>query len=220
MRVLTRLEGMDGNPRERSTNQALWDLSERMVKQATAVGRDEHIERPASTFNQALMELGALICTPRQPVCTACPVAKNCAALGEGRVEELPANGRRVAATQRRFAAFVVRRNDKWLVRQRPAGVVNSHLWEFPNVETSNTRLKLKQAARLALGFTPDSMVPMLSLKHSITRYRITLDVYHTCPKPGRFVNKCQGNWLSLDDLNALPFTGSHRKILTLLHPD
>ena len=220
IRVLTRLVGIDGNPRERPTNDSLWDLSEKMVRQATNLGRAQRIERPASTFNQALMELGALICTSRQPVCTACPVAKNCVALREDRVEELPANSRRVPTTQRRFAAFVVGRKGKWLVRQRPAGVVNGYLWEFPNVETSNSRLKLEQAARLALGFTPNSMVPMLSFRHSITRYRITLDVFHTSPKPARFLKQCQGNWLTLDDLNALPFTGSHRKILTLLHPD
>ena len=81
------------------------------------------------------MELGALVCTPRNPQCRICPVKKLCVAFQENRIAELPNLGKRKAATARRFIAFVIERNGLFLVRQRPAGVVNAHLWEFPNVE-------------------------------------------------------------------------------------
>ena len=97
-----------------------------------------------SALNQSLMELGALVCTPRNAQCSLCPVKKLCVAFRDNRVEALPNLERREPATARRFAAFVIERDGKFLVRQRPAGVVNAHLWEFPNVE-----LKAEQVSRL-----------------------------------------------------------------------
>ncbi len=79
------------------------------------------------------MELGALIvCTPRNPQCLICPVKSFCVAFKENRTEELPNLGKAPkAATARTFFAFVIERNGKFLVQQRPIGIVNAHLWEF-----------------------------------------------------------------------------------------
>ena len=97
------------------------------------------------------MELGALVCTPRNPQCEICPVKKLCVAFREGRIGELPNLGKREAATARRFVAFVVERNGRFLVRQRPAGVVNAHLWEFPNVEIQPAQWQSRKAVQSAL---------------------------------------------------------------------
>jgi len=144
IRVLTRVFGISENPREKKTKAQLWRLAEELVGRAACSrfigvpspprrGRDT---APYHSFlNQSLMELGALVCTPRQPQCRICPMKKLCVAFRENRVEELPNLGRRTAATARRFIAFAVNRQGRFLVRQRPAGVVNAHLWEFPNVE-------------------------------------------------------------------------------------
>ena len=86
------------------------------------------------------MELGALVCTPRNPQCGICPVKKLCVAFRENRVEELPNLGQTRNRHGETFMAFVVERNGHFLVRQRPAGVVNAHLWEFPNVEIHPAR--------------------------------------------------------------------------------
>jgi len=76
-----------------------------------------------------------LVCLPRQPRCDVCPIAKHCVAYREDCVQELPGVRQRVRATPRRFAAFVAQQGKHFLVRQRPAGIVNAYLWEFPNVE-------------------------------------------------------------------------------------
>jgi A/G-specific adenine glycosylase len=201
------------------------------------------------------MELGALICTPRQPNCPECPVRKLCVAFQENRTEELPNLGRCTAATARRFMAFVVERQGRFLVRQRPAGVVNAHLWEFPNVEIG-ARLSEPQHARLLnpagkipatddirtccgsgdprsesvtyvakqiLGFTPKELTPLYTVKHSITRYRITLEAFRvqlggrssTTPKKlGARRARPSGRWLPPAKLDSLAFTAAHRKIL------
>src|SRR5262249_20109371 len=132
IRVLTRVFGISENPRDKKANEQLWDLAEQLVQHAT---RNTQHASPCSHLNQSLMELGALICTPRDPKCLICPIAKHCFAFQNNRVTEFPNLDKRPVPTPRRFAAFVLEINGKFLVRQRPEGVVNAHLWEFPNVE-------------------------------------------------------------------------------------
>ena len=111
IRVLSRLFGIEGNPRDKSVNKKLWSLAEALV---SVPGVEP------SQLNQALMELGALICLPRLAKCAECPVKGRCLALAANRVEELPALRARAPARQRRFIAFLVRRRGKFLVRPRP----------------------------------------------------------------------------------------------------
>jgi A/G-specific adenine glycosylase len=284
IRVLTRVYGIGENPRGKKTNAQLWRLAEKLVAFAggarlrraqfssagdPASDKRSHgstesrptVNTNCSRLNQSLMELGALVCTPRNPQCEICPVKKLCVALCEGRVGELPNLGKRKAATARRFVAFVVERNGRFLVRQRPAGVVNAHLWEFPNVEIHPTpsssghqsahysgkksQSRLTSAATIqkhdleivraakSLGIESATFQPLCTLKHSITRYRITLEVFRvhlggtSCTSPhkkmGRRVtppSENNGVWLPLTKLNLLAFTAAHKKILTHLKHD
>jgi A/G-specific adenine glycosylase len=176
------------------------------------------------------MELGALVCTPRQPQCPICPVQKLCVAFRENRVEELPNLGKHTTITARRFIAFVVEWQGRFLVRQRPAGVVNAHLWEFPNVEYANGEADVKQIFKTMFGFKPPRIQPLCTLKHSITRYRITLEAWHASfgrsnsARPKNFKMGCRrtppsdiGVWLSPTKLDSLALTSAHRKILRRL---
>ena len=176
IRVLTRVFGIAENPREKSTNEKLWQLANNLV--TTASGHATRNTQPVSHLNQSLMELGALICTPKQPKCLLCPVRPDCIAYRTGRVEQLPNLGPRAAATSRRFVAFVVHDRGRYLVRQRPVGGVNAQLWEFPNLETSAADAELPKLATAELGLKISSLEKLCSFKHSITRYRISLDVF------------------------------------------
>ncbi len=202
IRVLTRLEGISGDPRSREVNEKLWRLAEEMVTEAARLEK-KHC-RACSHLNQALMELGALICAPKQPRCDACPVAAHCVALRERRVEHLPALPPRAAVTHRRFAAFVAKKGPRFLVRQRPAGVVNAHLWEFPNVEVAKTERG------------PD-FAPFHTVRHSITRYRIQLDAYRLDSNHATNIAGAEGRWFTAKQLTELPFTSAHKKILLRL---
>lgn len=207
IRVLSRVFGIGGDPRDRETNQKLWGLAEELVRQSG---------QPAE-FNQALMELGALVCAPRQPRCEDCPIARQCRALREGRVSELPNLGNRARATPRRFAAFVVQRGRHFLVRQRPAGVVNAHLWEFPNVELQSSDADVKRAAREELGVRLKAIEPLCVVKHSITRYRITLEAFRVIgARPDR-PEPAGGVWFEAKELSGLAFTSAHKRILRRL---
>ncbi len=202
IRVLTRLEGIGGDPRAKETNAQLWSRAQGLVEAAARLGKKH--KRACSHLNQSLMELGALICTPKQPRCEVCPVVRFCVAYREGRVNELPALARRAEVTQRRFVAFVAQKGTQFLVRQRPAGIVNAHLWEFPNVELNNG------------DDAPDGPV-FHTVKHSITRYRITLEAFRVEPQQATSAAGEEGRWLTAKQLEKLPFTSAHKKILQRL---
>jgi A/G-specific adenine glycosylase len=157
------------------------------------------------------MELGALICTPRNPQCLICPVKKLCIAFKENRAEELPNLGKREAATARHFIAFVVEHKGKFLVRQRPAGIVNAHLWEFPNIETNGGKKDVQEIFDSAFDFKAAKFQPLGTIKHSITRYRMTLEAFHVRLKNSP--KKLAGVWLPPKEFDSLAFSSAHKKL-------
>jgi A/G-specific adenine glycosylase len=264
IRVLTRVCGIKSDPREKQTNARLWRLAEELVTHAKpqAEGRDSAPRCPdaaarrayqnnsCSHLNQSLMELGALICTPRAPNCVACPVQELCVAHKKNLQDHLPNLGKRVAATERRFTAFVVERNGKFLVRQRPEGVVNAHLWEFPNVEVESGEGRSRHSKHTAISQTKNgaqrtdapyqqndfhtiSEKPLVVIKHSITRYRITLEAWRAelaknppareDARPTESIVKrkarpaLRGEWRTRAELHTLAFTSAHKKIVAAL---
>ncbi|HEY1490637.1 MAG TPA: A/G-specific adenine glycosylase [Verrucomicrobiae bacterium] len=203
IRVLTRIFGITENPKEKETNARLWQLAEDLVQNSN--GNCSHL-------NQSLMELGALVCTPRNPQCKICPANKLCVAFKDGRVEELPSLGKRETAMARRFVAFLIERNGKFLVRQRPAGVVNAHLWEFPNVEVNGAKLDVPGIFKSEFGSVPETISPLCTVKHSITRYRITLEAFTASSKK---TSPASGIWKTPVQMRRLAFTAAHKKLAT-----
>jgi A/G-specific adenine glycosylase len=184
---------------------------DKSARQASTIETDER----CSHLNQSLMELGALVCIPKNPACSACPVRTACVAKRTGRTAELPSLGPRKAATARRFAAFVLERKGRYFVRQRPAGVVNAHLWEFPNVEIAPAAdaSELRDAARHALGSGIKIGEHIYTVKHSITRYRITTGAYRAVAE-GMAKPDMAGEWRTLAQLRLLAFPSAHKRIL------
>ncbi len=199
IRVLSRLLALGGDPRSKPVNQKLWRVAEALVVASGDPAR----------LNQAMMELGALVCLPRQPRCPSCPLRRDCLALRHQRVEDYPTPPRRAKVTQRRFIALVVSDSGRLLVRQRPASVVNAGLWEFPNVEVD---VKTKNLHPLVAPFAIAARAPFFRVRHSITRSRILLEAYHaylggSAPSSGAV-------WKASAQLKKLPFTSAHRKLL------
>jgi adenine-specific DNA glycosylase len=122
---------------------------------------------------------------------------------------------RRPAASTRRFTAFLVQRKGRWLVQQRPAGVVNAQLWEFANMEVATNASLLEAAARY-FGHKVRRIAPLATIKHSITRYRISLEACLTITR-GKLPAFERARWLPLPELELLPFTSAHRRVLEAL---
>jgi A/G-specific adenine glycosylase len=233
IRVLTRIFGIAEDPKEKTIIARLWQLAAELVTHASRLNTSRSSRREkahsktgngqslltsaatikgsCSALNQSLMELGALICTPRNPQCLICPVKNLCVAFKENRTEELPNLGKRKAVTARHFVAFVIERDGKFLVQQRPIGIVNAHLWEFPNFEVNGEKKDAKEIFDSAFNFKAANFQPFCTIKHSITRYRMTLEAFHVRLK--KSPEKTAGVWLSPKEFEAIAFSSAHKKL-------
>lgn len=138
-RVLTRLFAVDGMPGDALREKELWRLAERLVPG----------ERPGD-WNQALMELGAVICKKEAPLCLLCPVQSHCAARLEGRIEELPPARVRAARKPLHLTCAVVIRRGKLLLAKRHGKGLFGGLWELPCVELGPLSLRVAVSSALS----------------------------------------------------------------------
>jgi A/G-specific adenine glycosylase len=138
-------------------------------------------------FNQAMMELGALVCLPAQPMCHACPVANLCGARGPTEKAARPARGK----AELHYA--LARRNGSILLRQRKKqSSLMPGMWELPEIEGAN-----------------ENKLPLLKLRHSITTTDYTVFVH-----AGKKKKSQAGRWIPLRSVHRLPLTGLTRKII------
>jgi A/G-specific adenine glycosylase len=216
IRVLARLGGIAGDPRSRETNNLLWRRAEELI-QIAATLPSHNGERHCSFLNQALMELGATICSPKQPACPICPVQSFCVAWRTSRVQTLPELPQRVAATQRRFLAMVCQRRSSVWIRQRPAGIVNAGLWEFPNVDIPLNATRIGRWIK-SFNVEPKSAEALCVINHTITRYRICLEVHRARVDPS--FSLAEGRWCKISELATFSFPSAHKKIAVMLQKE
>lgn len=164
-RVLCRLFEVEGAPGERAREKALWALAEALVPG----------ERPGD-WNQALMELGALVCRPEAPACLLCPVRAHCGAARHGRVEVLPPPRVRAPRKHLRWAVAVwVRRGEVLLARREEKGLFGG-LWELPCVEAAeeDVAAALRQVLGPGLRLGPS----LGSVRRTLTHRELELVLY------------------------------------------
>ena len=168
VRVLCRLFALRGDPARMPLKHQLSETAAGLVPTTRA-----------GDYNQALMELGATVCSPRRPDCTACPLAARCEARRRGLVERLPELAKRAATTEVQMAAALVFFRQKVLVIQLASDAPRwAGMWQFPTVELApdeSTSAAALRAARTLAGVSASEERSLGSLRHSVTRYRITL---------------------------------------------
>jgi A/G-specific adenine glycosylase len=164
------------------------------------------------------MELGATLCTPRDPQCPACPIRTTCAAFRLRRVADFPQIPQRKKPRQRRFIAYILRHGDSVLVRKRSSGVVNGNLWEFPNFEVIRGSTS-ESAAALAGRFIHLKPRPFATIKHTITNNRITLQASHAevNGESAALETELSAKWHPIVALDQLPFSSAHARLRSLL---
>jgi A/G-specific adenine glycosylase len=206
-RVLCRLFGRTDDPKRGPGRRWLWEMAETLLPS----GR-------TGEFNQALMELGALVCSPVAPQCDECPLVKNCEAHRLGIEEEIPLRPAGPEAVVVQEAAVVVRRGRRLLLAQRPAEGRWASLWEFPHTTLEPRETHDAAAARLVaelIGIQADIGSELLTLRHSVTHYRITLVCFEGRYRSGRFRSPfyCQGKWVEANQLDAYPVSSPQRRL-------
>lgn len=163
----------------------------------------------AGDFNQAMMELGALVCLPRAPRCGECPVAGLCRARASGEQEELPLKAPRRAVPTARLAVLVPWRAGSVLVRQRPDTGLLAGLWEFPNwlAEPGETPQDALRRGLTDMGLSEelDMVEPLLRVQHAFSHLRWDLRAYLRRLAPGEEVDPAFGRWVDGEGLAGLP---------------
>ena len=150
-------------------------------------------------FNQALMELGATVCLPRNPLCLVCPLATVCGARVSGRAGELPVKLRKQEAVRVEGELLVVERGGRVLLRQRDASARRmAGFWDLPSPEDLPTA---KKAGRVG------------EIRHTITHHRYRLAVRRAAVR-GRV--GAGFRWFAAGELDAVPFSTMARKALRL----
>jgi A/G-specific adenine glycosylase len=171
VRVLARLFARRGDPNRAPLKAELWELARSLIP-AAAPG----------DFNQALMELGATVCTPRAARCDVCPLAGHCAGKAQNLVEILPELPPREKPTPVHMVAAVVRRRGRVLVTKLGAKAPRwAGMWLFPNTEVrpkETPEAAVKRALETSTGLRGEASGLVCVVRHSVTRFRITLDAY------------------------------------------
>lgn len=176
IRVLSRLFGLRGDPKSAANQAALWSLAEQLVPQASP-----------GDFNQGLMELGALICSPADPKCERCPLLADCVAgnsADPSALPEFPAGRATVAETH--SAALIRDHAGRFLIIQRPLHGLWGGLWEFPRVVCESGEAPTEGAARAAgevVGLEVEIGAKVGRVKHAVTHHRITLYGFEARPR-------------------------------------
>ena len=210
-RVLSRLFGRAEDPRRPAARRWLWQAAEAILP-----------DREVGVFNQALMELGALVCTPTAPRCTQCPLAARCVARRQGRQDSIPVRTPPLETLPIQEAAVVVRRSTEVLLVQRPPQGRWASLWEFPHGPLQDGETHEAAVLRLLrqlTGLRAKLGTELLTIRHSITRYRIALTCFEAEHVSGEFQSDfyVKGHWLSLADLAAYPVSSPQRRLACFL---
>jgi|SRR3989338_7035964 len=172
----------------------------------------------AGTFNQALMELGALICRNREPLCLVCPAKIHCAAYQKGVQEIIPTPKKRIIQDLD-VAIGILRRGNKYLIQKRPSKGLLADLWEFPGGkiekgETPQEALKRGLKEELDIDVTPSRH--LMNIRHFYTQFRVKLHVFHCQSKsyPRTHIHR---KWLPVNELTEYPMPSGSAKIVVRL---
>ncbi|MCS5635165.1 MAG: NUDIX domain-containing protein, partial [Myxococcota bacterium] len=211
VRVLARFLGVRDDVGEARVIEHFWQLASALVMGP----------RPGD-LNQALMELGATVCTPRSPGCAGCPLSTSCEARAAGEALTLPIKKKRTRVQRAEAAAVWIEKRGRVLAVRRPEGGLLGGLWELPGGDLcagENPAEGLRRCLAESLGLSVDNLEPAGTVEHLFSHRRLQLHVFRGSGSSGRV--RRQGfqdhRWLAPSGLGSLPHGGPTRKALALL---
>jgi A/G-specific adenine glycosylase len=212
-RVFARLADIDRPLKQSATQKRLAAMADTLL----------HRQNPRH-YNQALMELGALICTPKKPSCTVCPIQDHCRAHRADTVEFRPLPTGKQSKIDIAMACGILRRGSHYYIQQRMPDDIWGGLWEFPGGRIEEGESPEQAAVREIAeetGWQADTLTPFITVVHHYTRYRVTLHGFfaeladpETAPT---LTAASQYAWASLVQLSDYPFPAGHRQLVAAL---
>ncbi|MFA5159676.1 MAG: A/G-specific adenine glycosylase [Candidatus Omnitrophota bacterium] len=200
IRVLTRIFAIAQNADRPATLERLWSIAASLLS-----GKN------SGNLNQALMELGAMVCFPLNPQCVRCPVRKSCVAHQEGKEPFYPVRSQKNRYEKLKMTALVLRnnKNEIWLEKQPEQGRWGG-LWMFPF--WVNKKEMLEEIRSFCLRPALFLIVP-----HAFTKYRIMLEVFGSSYNGKMPLRRPCGKWFPIAKLAHIAFPSPHRKIAQAL---
>jgi A/G-specific adenine glycosylase len=210
-RVLARLTALSVPPKRALSD--LWHISEQILDPKYPRG-----------FNQALMDLGATVCLPKQPRCDRCPWSEYCQAYLLNLQTKLPMSEPRSPLPHKQIGVAVIW-NDQGqvLIDKRPQKGLLGGLWEFPGgkVEPQETLPDcIRREIKEELGIEIEVGNHLITVDHAYTHFKVTLTVHHCRHLTGEPQPLAcdEVRWVTLDDLETYPFPKANQQIIDALH--
>ncbi|MEX0866233.1 MAG: A/G-specific adenine glycosylase [Pirellulales bacterium] len=216
IRLYARLLRLEDDPAKAESRQTLWRFAEEVLPR-----------RDVGEFNQALMELGSLVCLPQQPKCLLCPVKQLCPTFAAGLQAEIPRPKAKKQFTRLEEVAVVVERRGQVLLRRCANGERWAGLWDFPRFAHAATNGQLQgrpsrrtivESTRDLTGIEIELGEHLATIKHGVTRYRITLECFAAVPQAGECKRRTDGlRWVGIGQLDEYPLSTTGRKLAKLV---
>ena len=197
-------------------------LGERRLRDLSA----KHLPKGrAADFNQALMDLGAVVCLPRNPRCEMCPVGSLCEAKRTGRQAQLPVRPRKALRRRIFMGAAVISRPGQVLLRRRPSNGLLGGMWEFPKAEISGPPRNLARTGRRLPALIRGSFQihikqpqPLVQIEHVYSHFEVMVQAFRCTANSGTI--PAGFRWASVSRLSRYPMGRVDRKIADHLRAD
>src|SRR3990172_5861533 len=210
-RVLARLFRIPGDPKSAQVGGLLWEKARELLS-----------EKKPGDFNQALMEIGSLICTPRKPNCDLCPLGIWCQARDRGEQEDYPPSAPRPPAEREQTVRALVWRDGFLLLRRRATGRLLAGLWEFPwgpCRKGEAPRRAVARHLRSSLPFPVQVGEPVGEVKHHIAPGQILSRVFSCTCRDSVVMEPAdeEWRWVAPGEITRYPLASADLKVLDLL---
>ena len=203
-RVLLRLEGEALDPSATPTQKLLWTRSEELVRRAA---RSRAGGVSAGMFNEAMMELGAVVCTPRNPACVSCPLSSGCRARESGRQHEIPRAKQKPARSDVFCASVLIEDGSgRFAVEQRPGKGMWASLWQAPTIESDKAH---PEPSDLERAFGADRLDMIGEFTHKTTHRDVHFRVYRA-----HGAARVRGTMRSPAEIGSLALSSPQRRVL------
>jgi A/G-specific adenine glycosylase len=206
-RILCRLYALQEPPRSSGAEKQLWLWAEELTPEVRV-----------HDYTQAIMDLGATVCVPRNPLCMECPFKEFCQARALGLERQLPLKQKSKPVPTRHEAALLLECGGRYLVRRRPASGLLGGLWEFPTISVAEGEKTAEKLQLLKQEFVASGeLKPLGSINHIYSHFRLKLQLFQLSLTDLPKVAEGENDWCALQDLAELALHGAHKKALDKL---
>lgn len=210
-RVIMRLFHIQKPPEDAKVLETIWRKAQSLVESS-----DPRI------FNQAMMDLGASLCSVKRPACLICPVQDFCQSAKSRDAESIPPPKKKKAFKSITVAAAVLWNKGRVYIQQRPAHGLFGGLWEFPGGKCQkgeNILQCLRREIKEETGFLLSRIQPYQAIRHSYTSFKVKLHIFEARPRQTRSRYQGRWKWVRVQELSSYAFPSANAKIIPkILH--